>query len=70
MGLTDETPTAILGAAVRALDAEHKEVTEESLLEATKDKGIDRGEVRDFLAKAERGKKRGNYPGYFKDNSL
>lgn len=70
MRFDEETPTAILGAAVRALEADGKEVTEETLLEATKKRGIDRGQVREFLEKAKRGKKRGNYPGYHKDNSL
>jgi hypothetical protein len=69
--LGEETPTGILGAAVRALEASGKEVNEVSLYEATKDKGIDRSQVRDFLEKAKRGQKRGRYPGYFKDpNSL
>lgn len=68
---SDETSTVILGAAVRALEAEHKEVTEESLLEATRKHGMTRREVKEFLAKAERGKgPRRPYPGYFKDDSL
>jgi hypothetical protein len=66
----DETPTAMLGAAVRALEALGKEVNEETLFNATKSRGIDRSQVKDFLEKAERGKKRGRYPGYFKKDSL
>jgi len=62
-----EVPTAILGAAVRALEALHKEVNEETLLEVTKSRGIDRHQVREFLEKTERGKKRGRYPGYHTD---
>lgn len=65
-----ESPTAILGAAVRALEKLGKEVNEETLLEVTKSRGIDRRQVREFLEKAERGKKRGLYPGYFKEDSL
>jgi len=67
---SQEPPTAILGAAVRALEALSKEVNEETLFEATKSRGIDRRQVKDFLAKAEQGKRRGHYLGYFKENSL
>lgn len=70
MRFDEEPPTAILGAAVRDLEAEHREVTEESLLEATRRKGIDRSQVKDFLEKAERGKERRPYPGYTPKNSL
>jgi hypothetical protein len=64
MRFDEETPTTILGAAVRALDAEGKEVTEETQLKAVKNRGIERSQVRDFMEKAKRGKKRGRYPGY------
>jgi len=60
----EEVPMAILGAAVRALETLHKEVNEETLYEATKSRGIDRDQVKDFLEKAKRGKKRGHSPGY------
>ena len=70
MRFDEEPPQAILGAAVRALEADDKQVNEESLLQATKNRGIDRRQVREFLEKAERGKKRGQYPGYHKDSSL
>jgi hypothetical protein len=62
--LSEESPWAILGAAVRALEALGKEVNEETLLEATKKRGIERWQVRDFLEKAKHGKRRGRYPGY------
>jgi len=66
MRFDEESPTAILGKAVRDLEADGREVTEESLYQATRRKGIDRGQVRDFMEKAKRGKARGNYPGYSK----
>lgn len=55
MRFDEESPTAILGKAVRDLEAGGKEVTEKSLFDATKDQGIDRKQVRDFLAKQRRG---------------
>jgi hypothetical protein len=57
--LGEETPTGMLGAAVRALEASGKEVTEESLYEAVRSRGVARRQVKDFLAKAGRGKRRG-----------
>ena len=56
MRFDEEPPTAILGAAVRALEVLNKEVTEQSLYEAVKSRGIDRRQVRDFMAKAGRSK--------------
>ena len=55
MRFDEETPTAILGAAVRALEAMRKPVNEKSLYEAVKSRGIDRGQVQDFLEKQKRG---------------
>lgn len=68
MRFDEETPTAILGKAVRDLEAQGRAVNENTLFEATRRQGIDREQVRDFLEKAERGKKRGQYPGYSKDS--
>jgi hypothetical protein len=70
MRFDKEPPTAILGAAVRALEALGKPVNEESLLAVVKDRGIDRSQVRDFLEKMKRGQRRGQYPGYFKEDSM
>lgn len=70
MRFDEEPPTAILGAAVRALEVLGKEVNEETLLEAVKSRGIDRHQVKGFLAKAERGKRRGRYPEYFQRGIL
>jgi hypothetical protein len=61
--LGEETPTGILGAAVRTLEASGKQVNEETLLEATKKRGIERRQVKEFLEKAKRGKERGRYSG-------
>jgi hypothetical protein len=60
-GSYDESATGILGAAVRALEALGNEVNEETLFEATKNRGIERSQVKDFLEKAKRGRRRGHY---------
>ena len=46
----EETPLDILSSAYRELNPKaDKEITVDALLEATKDKGIERWQVEDFL---------------------
>lgn len=63
----EEVPTAVLGAAVRALEAMHRPINEETLFEAIKDRGITHELVRDFLEKSKQGQQRRPYPGYHRE---
>jgi hypothetical protein len=52
----EEPPTAILGAAYREITkGSNKKVTVKALMAATRDKGIDRRQVEEFLAMQRRG---------------